>query len=182
LRGVFPQARIFAMYGLTEAFRSTFLDPALIDTHPTSMGKAIPFAEVLVVDDAGEIAAPGEEGELVHCGPLVAQGYWNAPEKTAERFRAAPAQSHYGGTAVWSGDRVTRDADGLLYFAGRRDAMIKTAGNRVSPQEVEDAAVACAGVAEAVAVGVPDERLGQAIVLFVRGSGDEEGLAAHLRT
>src|SRR5690606_10785453 len=88
----------------------------------------------------------------------------------------------YGGTAVWSGDRVMRDGDGLLYFAGRRDAMIKTAGNRVSPQEVEDAAVACAGVAEAVAVGVPDERLGQAIVLFVRGNGDEEGLAAHLRT
>ena len=126
-----------------------------------------------MVNDAGEIAAPGEEGELVHCGPLVAQGYWNAPEKTAERFRAAPAQSLYGGTAVWSGDRVTRGADGLLYFAGRRDAMIKTAGNRISPQEIEDAAVACAGVAEAVAVGVPDARLGQAIVLFVRGEGLE---------
>src|SRR5690606_30386215 len=147
-----------------------FLDPALIDCHPTSMGKAIPFAEVLVVADDGRLADAGEEGELVHCGPLVAQGYWNAPERTAERFRAAPPQSLYGGTAVWSGDRVMRDGDGLLYFAGRRDAMIKTAGNRVSPQEVEDAAVACAGVAEAVAVGVPDERLGQAIVLFVRGN------------
>ena len=185
LRGVFPQARIFAMYGLTEAFRSTYLDPALIDTHPTSMGRAIPFAEVLVVADDGRLADAGEEGELVHCGPLVAQGYWNAPEKTAERFRAAPAQSHYGGTAVWSGDRVTRDAEGLLYFAGRRDAMIKTAGNRVSPQEIEDAAAAFPGVAEAVAVGVPDARLGQAIVLFVRGEGLEvagEGLEAHLRT
>jgi acyl-CoA ligase (AMP-forming) (exosortase A-associated) len=184
LRGTFPQARIFAMYGLTEAFRSTFLDPALIDTHPTSMGRAIPFAEVLVVTDDGRLAEAGEEGELVHCGPLVAQGYWNAPEKTAERFRGAPAQSHYGGTAVWSGDRVTRGGDGLLYFAGRRDAMIKTAGNRVSPQEIEDAAAAFAGVAEAVAVGVPDARLGQAIVLFVRGEGLEvagEELAAHLR-
>src|SRR5690606_40138701 len=116
LRGVFPQARIFAMYGLTEAFRSTFLDPALIDTHPTSMGKAIPFAEVLVVNDAGEIAAPGEEGELVHCGPLVAQGYWNAPEKTAERFRASPAQSLYGVSEVWLDDRVKHSTARLPYI------------------------------------------------------------------
>ena len=173
LRGLFPAARLFPMYGLTEAFRSTYLDPALVDNHPTSMGRAIPFAEILVINDAGAIAADDEEGELVHCGPLVAQGYWQDPERTAERFRPAPAASAYGGTAVWSGDRVRRDAQGLLHFAGRRDAMIKSAGNRISPQEVEDAAIATGAVAEAVAVGVPDPRLGQAVHLVVRG--DREG-------
>ncbi len=168
LRTIFPAARLFAMYGLTEAFRSTFLDPALIDSHPTSMGKAIPHAEILVIGDGGEVTADQEEGELVHCGPLVAQGYWRDAERTAERFRPAPRSSRYGGVAVWSGDRVRRDADGLLYFVGRRDAMIKSSGNRISPQEVEEAALATGLVAEAVALGVPDERLGQAVHLVVR--------------
>lgn len=177
LRGMFPAAKLFPMYGLTEAFRSTFLDPALVDTRPTSMGKAIPFAEILVINDAGDIAADGEEGELVHCGPLVAQGYWQDPTRTAERFKPAPAGSAYGGTAVWSGDRVRRDADGLLYFAGRRDAMIKSAGNRISPQEVEEAALGTGLVAEAVAIGVADARLGQAVHLVVRGAGDDEARA-----
>lgn len=172
LRGLFPQARLFPMYGLTEAFRSTFLDPALVDSHPTSMGKAIPFAEILVINNGGAVAADDEEGELVHCGPLVAQGYWQDAERTAERFKPAPAASAYGGTAVWSGDRVRRAADGLLYFAGRRDAMIKSAGNRISPQEVEEAALATGLVAEAVALGVADARLGQAVHLVVRGSDD----------
>ena len=170
LRARFPQAELYAMYGLTEAFRSTFLDPALIDAHPTSIGRAIPFAEVMVVADDGREAKADEEGELVHAGPLVAQGYWQDRERTAERFCPAPAWSHHGGMAVWSGDRVRRDAAGLLHFAGRRDAMIKTSGNRVSPQEVEDAALATGLVAEAVALGVPDERLGQAIHLVVRGT------------
>lgn len=168
LRALAPQARLFAMYGLTEAFRSTYLDPALIDAHPTAIGKAIPHAEVLVIDDTGQEAAVDAEGELVHCGPLVAQGYWRDPVRTAERFRPAPACSAYGGTAVWSGDRVRRDAQGLLYFVGRRDAMIKCAGNRISPQEIEDAALATGLVAEAVALGLPDARLGQAIHLIVR--------------
>lgn len=184
LRGLFPQARLFAMYGLTEAFRSTYLDPALIDTHPTSMGKAIPHAEVLVINDLGDVSQIGEEGELVHCGPLVAQGYWQDAGRTAERFRAAPSASVYGGTAVWSGDRVRRDGEGLLYFVGRRDAMIKSAGNRISPQEIEEAAVATGLVAEAVGVGVPDERLGQAVHLIVRAapgvSGAEEELPRKL--
>lgn len=170
LRALFPKARVFAMYGLTEAFRSTYLDPALIDSHPTSMGRAIPHAEVLVVNDLGELSEVGEEGELVHCGPLVAQGYWKDAERTAERFRPAPAASVYGGIAVWSGDRVRRDAEGLLYFVGRRDAMIKSAGNRISPQEIEEAALATGLVAEAVALGVPDERLGQAVHLVVRAA------------
>ena len=168
LRALFPQAQLFAMYGLTEAFRSTFLDPALIDSHPTSMGKAIPHAEILVINDLGEVSANEEEGELVHCGPLVAQGYWQDAGRTAERYKPAPAASRYGGMAVWSGDRVRRDAEGLLYFVGRRDAMIKSAGNRISPQEIEEAALATGLVAEAVALGLPDERLGQAVHLVVR--------------
>jgi len=181
LRAQFPQARLFPMYGLTEAFRSTYLAPELVDSHPTSMGKAIPFAEILVIGDDGDVTAPDEEGELVHCGPLVAQGYWNDAERTAERFKPAPKRSEYGGMAVWSGDRVRRDEDGLLYFVGRRDAMIKSAGNRISPQEIEDAALASGLVAEAVALGVPDTRLGQAVVLIVRGSNDDAGLKAALK-
>jgi acyl-CoA ligase (AMP-forming) (exosortase A-associated) len=178
MRSLFPAARLFAMYGLTEAFRSTYLDPTLIDTHPTSMGKEIPHAEVLVVNDAGEIAADNEEGELVHCGPLVAHGYWQDPVRTAERYRPAPAGSRYGGMAVWSGDRVRRDVDGLLYFVGRRDAMIKSAGNRISPQEVEEAALATGLVTEAVALGVADPRLGQAVHLVVRAApGTSDGEA-----
>ena len=172
LRSHFPQAQLFSMYGLTEAFRSTFLDPALVDTHPTSMGKAIPHAEVLVIADNGEPAADGEEGELVHCGPLVAGGYWRDAERTAERFKPAPPMSRYGGLAVWSGDQVRRTADGLLYFAGRRDTMIKSAGNRISPQEIEEVALASGLVAEAVALGIPDVRLGQAVHLIVRAAPD----------
>ena len=170
LRSIFPNSRIFPMYGLTEAFRSTYLAPELVDSHPTSMGKAIPFAEILVMADNGDLAAAGQEGELVHCGPLVAQGYWQDPDRTAERFKPAPSMSSYGGIAVWSGDRVRRDADDLLYFVGRRDAMIKSAGNRISPQEIESAALATGLVSEAVALGVADDRLGQAIHLIVRAA------------
>lgn len=175
LRALFPQARLFPMYGLTEAFRSTYLDPELVDTHPTSMGKAIPHAEILVIGDEGRLCGPGEEGELVHCGPLVAQGYWQDPERTAERFKPAPACSSYGGTAVWSGDRVRREVDDLLYFVGRRDAMIKSAGNRISPQELESAALASGLAAEAVAMGVKDERLGHEIHLVVRPAAGVDG-------
>ena len=182
LRGIFPKTRIFPMYGLTEAFRSTFLDPDLVMAHPTSMGTAIPFAEILVIDDQGKIAEPGAEGELVHCGPLVAQGYWNDSKRTAERFRPAPVASAYGGTAVWSGDRVRRDANGLLYFVGRRDAMIKSSGNRISPHEIESAAMATNLVAEAVAIGVPDEALGHAIHLVLRAkSAEEAGVETKLK-
>ena len=182
LRAQFPGADLYAMYGLTEAFRSTYLDPTLIDAHPTSIGGAIPFAEIMVVTDDGREAAPDQEGELVHAGPLVAQGYWQDESRTAERFRPAPAFSKLGGMAVWSGDRVRRDRAGLLHFVGRRDAMIKTSGNRVSPQEVEDAAIATGLVAEAVALGVPDERLGAAIHLVARASdgANREALVSEL--
>lgn len=180
LQARFSQGRLFPMYGLTEAFRSTYLDPSLVDAHPTSIGKAIPFAEIMVVADDGREAAPDEEGELVHAGPLVAQGYWQDAVRTAERFKPAPAFSKLGGMAVWSGDRVRRDGAGLLHFAGRRDAMIKTSGNRVSPQEVEDAAVATGLVAEAVALGLPDPALGQAIHLVARAAGDAMQAAVSL--
>ncbi|VXD03808.1 AMP-binding protein [Sphingomonas sp. 8AM] len=182
LRVRFPAARLFPMYGLTEAFRSTYLDPDLVDAHPESIGRAVPFAEVLVVRRDGSLAAAGEPGELVHAGPLVAQGYWRDPERTALRFRPAPAGSHYGGIAVWSGDTVLADGDGLLRFVGRDDEMIKSAGHRISPQEVEEAATAGAETAEAVAVGVPDARSGQAVVLVARGDpAAEAALRERLR-
>jgi acyl-CoA ligase (AMP-forming) (exosortase A-associated) len=180
LRERFPAADVYAMYGLTEAFRSTYLDPALIDTHPDAMGQAIPFAEVSVVKPDGTRAAPGEAGELVHAGPLVAQGYWQDAERTAQRFRPAPDGN---GMAVWSGDTVVEGEDGLLRFVGRDDEMIKSAGNRISPLEVEEAVLAGDEAREAVAVGVPDERLGQAIVVMLAGdAGGEAALRARLRT
>ena len=174
LRTRFPQARLYPMYGLTEAFRSTFLAPGLVDTHPDSIGRAIPFAEVLVVRADGSPAAIGEPGELVHAGPLVAQGYWRDAARTAQRFRPAPAFARHQGTAVWSGDTVTVDAGGLLRFVGREDEMIKSSGNRLSPNEIEDAVTAGGETGEAVAIGVADERLGQKIVVVVRGDGSTE--------
>ncbi|HTU10920.1 MAG TPA: acyl-CoA ligase (AMP-forming), exosortase A system-associated [Allosphingosinicella sp.] len=180
MREVFPAADVYSMYGLTEAFRSTYLEPALLDAHPDSMGTAIPFAEIMVVDADGRDAA---EGELVHAGPLVAKGYWRDPARTAERFKPAPAGSAYGGMAVFSGDRVRRDPQGLLYFVGREDGMIKTSGNRVSPTEVEEAAVASGLIHEAVALGYPDDRLGEGIALIVRPdrSAEEDAFRAFLK-
>jgi acyl-CoA ligase (AMP-forming) (exosortase A-associated) len=174
LRARFPEARLFPMYGLTEAFRSTYLPPELVDSHPDSIGHAIPFAEVMVVRADGAAAGVGEPGELVHAGPLVAQGYWRDPERTTARFRPSPAWSREGGMAVWSGDTVVADGDGLLRFVGRDDEMIKTSGNRLSPQEIEEAVTAGGEAAEAVAVGVPDARLGQAIVVVARGDATRE--------
>jgi acyl-coenzyme A synthetase/AMP-(fatty) acid ligase len=120
----------------------------------------------------------GEEGELVHAGPLVAQGYWRDPVRTAERFKPAPPASVYGGMAVYSGDTVRRDADGLLYFVGRDDAMIKSNGNRISPTEIEEAASKSGVIAEACALGRKDDRLGQAIILFVRAEAGQQGATA----
>jgi acyl-CoA synthetase (AMP-forming)/AMP-acid ligase II len=167
------------MYGLTEAFRSTSLDPVLADEHPDSIGRAIPFAEVMIVAEDGSEAAPDSEGELVHAGPLVAQGYWQDPEKTAARFKSAPEFSRYGGAAVWSGDRAVRGADGLIRFRGRDDAMIKVSGNRLSPTEIEEVALASGAVGEVIAFGVKDERLGQAVKLI--GVAKGEGAEARLR-
>jgi acyl-CoA synthetase (AMP-forming)/AMP-acid ligase II len=179
MRELFPAAEIHSMYGLTEAFRSTSLDPALLDEYPDSIGSAVPFADVMASDPNGHIVAPGEEGELVHAGPLVAKGYWNDPQRTAGRFRPGPRGA---GPAVWSGDRVRQGENGLFYFTGRADDMIKTSGNRVSPTEIEEAAFASGAAAEAVALGYPDARLGEAIALVVRGRReDEDALRAHLK-
>jgi acyl-CoA synthetase (AMP-forming)/AMP-acid ligase II len=145
------------------------------------MGRAIPHAEILVCHPDGSLTADDEPGELVHCGPLVAQGYWNDPIRTAERFRPAPPSSSYDGLAVWSGDTVRRDSAGLLYFVARADAMIKSAGNRISPTEIEEAAQSVAGISEAVALGQPDARLGQAVLLLVRVSGERDSVLDALR-
>ena len=169
LRRALPAARPFLMYGLTEAFRSTFLPPEELERRPDSMGKAIPNAEVMVLRPDGTECAPGEPGELVHRGALVSLGYWNDPAKTAERFKPI-APRHYGlpltELAVWSGDTVRKDDDGFLYFISRNDEMIKTSGYRVSPTEVEEVVYAREHVAEAAALGIKHPALGQAIVVI----------------
>ncbi|KIO48824.1 acyl-CoA ligase (AMP-forming), exosortase A system-associated [Nitrosospira sp. NpAV] len=175
LRGKFPNTQVFLMYGLTEAFRSTFLSPEEVDRRPDSIGKAIPNAEVLVLREDGSLCAAGEPGELVHRGALVSMGYWNDREKTAERFKPIPT-CQSGLTipelAVWSGDTVRMDEEGFLYFIGRRDEMIKTSGYRVSPTEVEEVIYATELVGEAAAIGIPHPVLGQAIILIVTSRKD----------
>ncbi len=168
LRALFPRARPYLMYGLTEAFRSTYLPPEEVDRRPDSIGKAIPNAEIVVMRDDGTPCDPDEPGELVHRGALVSLGYWQAPDLTAQRFRPLDDRLSPGGRpemAVWSGDTVVMDSDGYLYFRGRRDEMIKTSGYRVSPNEIEDVVMATGLVTEVVAIGVDDERLGQAVML-----------------
>lgn len=187
LRSLFTEASPFLMYGLTEAFRSTYLDPSEVDARPGSIGKAIPNAEILVLRPDGTPCDPGEPGELVHRGPLVALGYWNDAERTAQRFRPVhrPGQEWRAPElAVWSGDTVVADEDGFLSFVGRADDMIKTSGYRVSPTEIEEAAYSSGIVRDVVAVGVDDAALGQRIVLVVAPSGDgltEAALLAALR-
>jgi acyl-CoA ligase (AMP-forming) (exosortase A-associated) len=183
LREVFPSAKPFLMYGLTEAFRSTYLDPAEVDRRPGSIGKAIPGAEILVVRADGSPCDPGEEGELVHRGPHVALGYWNDPVRTAERFRPVPGRDESWRTpelAVWSGDTVVTDAEGFLYFVGRTDDMIKTSGYRVSPTEIEEVAYTTGQVRDAVALGVEDATLGQRVLLVVAPTADDFDSAALL--
>lgn len=186
LRATFTEADPFLMYGLTEAFRSTYLDPREVDRRPGSIGKAIPDAEILVLRPDGTPCDPGEPGELVHRGALVALGYWNDPERTAERFRPVPHGQDWRAPerAVWSGDTVVADEEGFLSFVGRADDMIKTSGYRVSPTELEEAAYGTGLVRDVVAVGVEDAALGQRIVLVVTPAGEslEEGaLVAALR-
>ncbi len=170
LRRKVPAARPFLMYGLTEAFRSTYLPPSEVDRRPDSIGKAIPNAEILVLLDDGTVCAPDEPGELVHRGALVGLGYWNDAEKTAERYKLLPADApgrqpglQLPEYAVFSGDTVRRDAEGFLYFIGRRDEMMKTSGYRVSPTEVEEILYATQLVGECAAFGVDHPSLGHAI-------------------
>ncbi|MDD2725086.1 MAG: acyl-CoA ligase (AMP-forming), exosortase A system-associated [Methylovulum sp.] len=174
IRAKVPDSRFFLMYGLTEAFRSTYLPPEQIDIRPDSMGKAIPNAEILVVREDGSLCDAHEAGELVHRGSLVAMGYWNDPATTAVRFKPAPGQLPQlplTEIAVWSGDTVTRDEAGYLYFVGRKDDMIKTSGYRVSPTEIEEVVYASGLAKEAAALGIEHDVLGQAVVVVV--SADE---------
>lgn len=181
LRASLPRTQPFLMYGLTEAFRSTYLPPTEVDRRPESMGKAIPNVEVLVVRPDGTPCGPNEPGELIHRGPLVSLGYWNDPQKTAERFKPVPNQNPalvLSEMAVWSGDTVRMDEEGFLYFVGRRDEMIKTSGYRVSPTEVEEVVFATGLVADAAAVGVPHPTLGQAIAIVAAAAPGTTGEAA----
>ncbi|MCB1689740.1 MAG: acyl-CoA ligase (AMP-forming), exosortase A system-associated [Halioglobus sp.] len=183
LRSKLPDTVIFQMYGLTEAFRSSFLPPDEIDERPGSVGKALPNVELMIVREDGTRCAPDEPGELVHRGSLVARGYWNDPERTALRFRPAPGQPAgipLPEIAVWSGDQMRMDADGYLYFESRRDEMIKTSGYRVSPTEVEEIIFASGLAAETVALGVAHPELGQAIILLVDPANEEVDVEAVL--
>ena len=158
------------MYGLTEAFRSTYLPPEELDRRPTSMGKAIPNTEIFVLREDGTPCDPGEIGELVHRGPTVTLGYWNQPELTAQVLRPnplAPPELGEPDMVCYSGDLVKIDEDGFLYFVGRRDNQIKSSGFRISPNEVEAALCRCGEVREAAVIGVPDEMLGQSILAYL---------------
>lgn len=187
LREALPTTDIFLMYGLTEAFRSTYLDPKEVDKRPESIGKPIPNAAILVVRPDGSACNVDEPGELVHRGPMVALGYWNDSAKTASRFRPAPGlatERPDSELAVWSGDQVKRDADGFLYFVGRDDEMIKTSGYRVSPAEIEEVIYALPQIRQSVAIGLPHPELGQAILLTVEADAPsltEEAILEHCR-
>lgn len=163
IRAAFPKTDLYLMYGLTEAFRSTFLDPQEVDRRPDSMGKAIPDVEVEVVDGEGRPCPPDVEGELIHMGACIAKGYWNDPKKTAEVYRPCPLPGREGEICVYSGDLVKKDKEGFLYFISRKDNMIKTAGYRVSPTEVEELLLGLKGVTEAVVFGLEDPELGYKI-------------------
>jgi acyl-CoA ligase (AMP-forming) (exosortase A-associated) len=170
LRQLLPTTKVFLMYGLTEAFRSTYLPPEELDRRPTSMGKAIPDTEILVLNEQGQLCKPGEPGELVHRGPTVSMGYWNRPEDTARALRPNPLLPPEMGDCervCYSGDLVKMDEDGFLYFIGRRDTMIKSSGFRISPTEVEEVLFQTGKLRGAAVIGIPDDVLGQSIKAFV---------------
>jgi len=170
LRQRLPEAEVYLMYGLTEAFRSTYLDPTMVDLRPGSIGKAVPGEQILILDEDDKPVETGKTGELVHRGLLVAQGYWDDPELTAVRFRKNPLQPPdvpIRETVVYSGDYVREDADGYLYFEGRKDEMIKSAGNRISPTEIEEILYHSGFVSEAVAMGIPHETYGQVVLVVL---------------
>ena len=175
IRKAWPHAQVFAMYGLTEAFRSAFLDPNRIDERPDSFGRALPGVELLLVDQAtGAVLEGPGTGELVHAGELVALGYWNRPDATAQRFRPDPRGT--GKTVVYSGDLVRRDEEGLLYFVARNDRMLKVQGHRISPDEVAAALSGCVGVGECAVLGVDGGAAGHRIVVVVGGDPTDQEL------
>jgi len=175
LRAKWPHVRVFAMYGLTEAFRSAFLDPAEFDRFPDSFGRALPGVELLLVSpDTGAVLQGAATGELVHAGALVAHAYWRRPDDTARRFRPDPRGT--GGTVVFSGDVVRRDDAGRHFFVGRADRLLKVQGHRVSPDEVAAAVAGQPGVGEVAVFGVDGDAAGHRIVLVVSGDPDDADL------
>lgn len=183
LRDLQPDVQVFLMYGLTEAFRSTYLPPSEVDTRPQSIGKAIPECEVFAVTADGRRAGPGETGILVHRGPTVSLGYWNRPDDTARVLRPHPFRSaaEGGETVCYSGDLVTLDADGFFYFVGRNDAMIKSAGHRISPTDVEEVLMASGQLRQVAVIGLPDAWTGQkvhAVGVAANGAVDAGALLA----
>jgi acyl-CoA synthetase (AMP-forming)/AMP-acid ligase II len=186
LRKLQPQARLFLMYGLTEAFRATYLAPEEVDDYPDSIGRAIPGSEILVLREDGSECDSNEEGELVQRGPTVGAGYWRDPEMTAKVYRPnprRPAGAPESERVVFSGDVVRRDEGGRLFFLGRRDQLIKTLGYRVSPDEVCDVLYASGEVAEAVVGAEPDAAITNRIVAYVvlRETGDAKRLDGFCR-
>lgn len=176
LREHLPDTAIYLMYGFTEAFRGTFLEPSFIDERPESIGKPVPDAVIDVVDEQGGAVANGTVGELVQRGPLVTCGYWRDEQRTAEKFASSRADGVHPDW-VRSGDLVRRDEEDFLHYIGRRDHLIKTAGYRVSRTEIEDVIASFEGVAEAAVIAVPHEIWGQQIVAFV-SSGENRGVDA----
>ena len=176
LRTLLPDTSIYLMYGLTEAFRSTYLDPTQLDKRPTSIGKAIPECEVLVLNERGKPCAPGEAGILVHRGPTVSLGYWQRPEDTARVLRPNPLKSPDEGvdTVCFSGDLVRTDDEGFLYFVGRNDAMIKSGGYRISPTEVEESLMAGGAFRQVAVIGLPDPVLGNRVHAVAVAAGHDD--------
>lgn len=164
IQRLFPNARLYRMYGQTECVRISYLEPELIASRPTSVGRAIPGTEALVLNDHGQPVAPGETGMLYVRGPHLMTGYWGDPALTAERLRSGPDA---GDRLLCTNDHFTVDEDGLLYFVGRTDDIIKTRGEKVSTVEVENVLHELAGVLQAAVVGVPDDLLGEAVRAYV---------------
>jgi acyl-CoA synthetase (AMP-forming)/AMP-acid ligase II len=160
LRELFPTAKLFSMYGLTECKRCTYLPPAELDRRPGSVGIAIPDTEAFVVDDEGKAVAPGVVGELVIRGPHVMKGYWENPDATARVLKPGP---HPWEKVLYTGDLFRTDDEGFLYFVGRKDDIIKSRGEKVAPKEVETVLYALPGIREAAVIGIPDPILGAAI-------------------
>jgi len=164
LRTLFPKAAFFSLYGLTACTRVTFLPPDQVESRTTSVGRGMPNTELWLVDEDGRRLPNGSTGELVIRGSHVMRGYWEKPELTAQRLRPGAAP---GEVLLYSGDLFRTDEEGWLYFVARKDDIIKSRGEKVSPKEVENAICGLAAVREAAVVGVPDPVLGQAVKAFV---------------
>jgi long-chain acyl-CoA synthetase len=164
IRAAFPQARLFSMYGLTECKRVTYLPPEQLDIRPMSVGRGMPNEEVWLVDEEGRRLPNGSVGELVVRGSNVMRGYWNKPEQSAERLKPGEIP---GEKVLYSGDIFRTDAEGYLYFVARKDDIIKSRGEKVSPREVENVLYRIEGVLEAAVIGVLDPVLGQAVKAFL---------------